>query len=454
MVAIGSCDWCGEYCAQLWVYPPDDGYGRASDSQIEQHRDLVGRRLDCSGFEDGMLVPPDHVGPMHRRDGTPYRTCRHCTSRSWMAGDGEWDATLDHSDCLQCWERTSGAQVLLDRIRSSSSLAPRRSATEPLDIAGLSTSTAPADRKLVERTIADYVGPNGFKVRWVESPRGVADALFGRLEKRGYEVGNRHWSLWNLPSSDRATLQNLRHEIWAPNASMATVRRAIAHAIAGSSSIATDESGIEIVLADSGQFELESLSVQAEVNGGPYVRLIAELAQMAGPFVVLPREIVISDRPLLLRLDDAGRVHCDDGPAIAYADGLSAWAWHGVPVDRTTIEEPDAIDIAAIDAEPNAERRRVLIERFGADRLIREGGSKLVHEDETGRLWRRELVAHRGHRWDEAVWMVEVVNATPEPDGSRRTYFLRVPPTMRTAREAVAWTFGMRTEEYSPAAQT
>jgi len=34
--------------------------------------------------------------------------------------------------------------------------------------------------------------------------------------------------------------------------------------------------------------------------------------------------------------------------------------------------------------------------------------------------------------------MVEVANATPEPDGTRRAYWLRVPPDMRTARQAVA----------------
>jgi len=50
--------------------------------------------------------------------------------------------------------------------------------------------------------------------------------------------------------------------------------------------------------------------------------------------------------------------------------------------------------------------------------------------------------------------MVEVRNSTPEPDGSRRTYFLRVPPTMRTAREAVAWTFGLGAVDYRPAVET
>jgi hypothetical protein len=50
--------------------------------------------------------------------------------------------------------------------------------------------------------------------------------------------------------------------------------------------------------------------------------------------------------------------------------------------------------------------------------------------------------------------MVEVVNATAEPDGSQKTYFLRVPPETRTAREGVAWTFGMAEQEYAPEVET
>jgi hypothetical protein len=43
---------------------------------------------------------------------------------------------------------------------------------------------------------------------------------------------------------------------------------------------------------------------------------------------------------------------------------------------------------------------------------------------------------------------MEVVNATPEPDGTHRHFFLQVPANLRTAREAVAWTYGMRAEAY------
>jgi hypothetical protein len=70
-----------------------------------------------------------------------------------------------------------------------------------------------------------------------------------------------------------------------------------------------------------------------------------------------------------------------------------------------------------------------------------------MQADDYGKLWRCELPG------DEPLVMVEVVNATPEPDGTSATYLLRVPPTTRTAKQAVAWTFGMTADDYHPAAQ-
>ena len=84
-------------------------------------------------------------------------------------------------------------------------------------------------------------------------------------------------------------------------------------------------------------------------------------------------------------------------------DGLEVWAWHGVQVDAQVVDASGARSrSASIDAERNIEVRRVLIERFGEERLVREGGAKLVDEDDTGRLWRRRdavvLAARRGRR--------------------------------------------------------
>ena len=177
-----------------------------------------------------------------------------------------------------------------------------------------------------------------------------------------------------------------------------------------------------------------------------------ELARSAGPWWALDGLVIVSERPLVARTDDRGRLHGEQGPALAWSDGLEIWAWHGVRVDANVVMEPDSITVKSIDGEPNIERRRVLVERFGEERLVREGGATLADEDETGRLWRRVMASS----WprDEDVVVVEVVNSTPEPDGSRRTYFLRVPPTTQTAREAVALTFSLRSEEYRPSTET
>ena len=68
-------------------------------------------------------------------------------------------------------------------------------------------------------------------------------------------------------------------------------------------------------------------------------------------------------------------------------------------------------------------------------------------EDETGVLWRK-LWGFRGVT--VGSWTaVEVVNGTPEADGSRKRYVLRVPSRMRTAREAVAWTYGLTEKQYA-----
>jgi len=157
------------------------------------------------------------------------------------------------------------------------------------------------------------------------------------------------------------------------------------------------------------------------------------------------RELVDEDRP---RGWGSHRLHCDDGPAVAWPDGWGVWAIHGVRVSRQVVEAPDTLTAAQITGEANAEVRRVMIERFGADRYLRDAGAEKVHVDEYGALWRLDVPD------DEALVMVQVTNSTPEPDGTFKDYWLRVPPNIRTARGAVAWTFGETARGYRPLVQT
>lgn len=167
----------------------------------------------------------------------------------------------------------------------------------------------------------------------------------------------------------------------------------------------------------------------------------------AGWIVPHKRVCWISERPNLLRLDAAGHLHGPDGPALRYRDGWSAYAWRGVPIPAWLIEEPERITRSAIASTLDPALRNCMIDIMTPERFVKSGVPSRVHEDECGVLWRK--------RWGyptslTGAWAaVEVRNGTAEPDGTHKTYFLRVPSQMRTAREAVAWTYGLTAEEYA-----
>ncbi|GAB2628515.1 hypothetical protein Aab01nite_21960 [Paractinoplanes abujensis] len=160
------------------------------------------------------------------------------------------------------------------------------------------------------------------------------------------------------------------------------------------------------------------------------------------------RFAILTERPSLLARDNVGRLHRGEGPAIGYPDGYALWAWRGMPIPTDLAAELPHLTADRIGAESNAELRRVMLEHFGYERYLQEAGARALHQDETGTLWHLPLTG------DEPLVMVEVVNATPEPDGTSRVYWLRVPPGTRTARAGVAWTFGLTADEYHPLLQT
>jgi len=163
---------------------------------------------------------------------------------------------------------------------------------------------------------------------------------------------------------------------------------------------------------------------------------------------MFPDIVVFSASPTVLHRDSRNRLHCENGQAIGWSDGFGLYRWHGVAVPEYVILRPSEITPAKIEAENNAEVRRVMIERYGQTRYLIDSGAREIHSDDYGTLYRKEIAN------DEPLVMVKVVNSTPEPDGTFKDYFLRVPPTIKRAREAVAWTFDVPEEEYAPLVQT
>jgi len=201
--------------------------------------------------------------------------------------------------------------------------------------------------------------------------------------------------------------------------------------------------------AAAGPHELAWLSVCEYVRGvlglksdtEPLLGLL-QCAANAGWLQPHARTCWLSERPHLLSADANDRLHHATGPALRFCDGFSVWAWRGVEVPRWLIEQPESITLEAIDRATNVEIRRCMIEIMTPRRYVAQGGAARFAEDETGILWRKTWLAY------DAWAAVEVTNATPEADGTYKHFFLQVPANLRSAREAVAWTYGIEPKTY------
>ena len=175
---------------------------------------------------------------------------------------------------------------------------------------------------------------------------------------------------------------------------------------------------------------------------------LIDQAKHAGWYLPHKHVCWISERHHILSRDERGRLHSLAGPAVSYPDGWSIYAVGGVRVPEYVIERPKEISVKKIDEEANVEIRRIMLEQYGIERFLRDGKADKLGSDDFGTLYRRSMGD------DEPLVMVHVVNTTPEPDGSHKDYFLRVPPQIgdgnHTPRSAVAWTFGMKEREYNP----
>ena len=155
------------------------------------------------------------------------------------------------------------------------------------------------------------------------------------------------------------------------------------------------------------------------------------LALHSGPRIVHPEFCMISDRPTVLTVDNQHRPHGETGPFCRWSDGFALYSWHGTRIPAWIIERPAGITAEKIDAESNAEVRRVMISRYGSARYIQDSGAELVHslpDNYYVRGLQGARLFRKSRPGDTDIVMVAVKNSTPEPDGSVKDYFLRVEP--------------------------
>lgn len=129
--------------------------------------------------------------------------------------------------------------------------------------------------------------------------------------------------------------------------------------------------------------------------------------------------------PTDIRVNSVGnRLHSDNGPVIQFPDGYSVYAFRGLSIPWDWVEERNKITVDSINKQNNQELKRVMISLYGQSKYILDSGAEKIAEDDWGILFKKVIPPTT--RWDQGqeLYLVKVINSTPEPDGTYKDYFL------------------------------
>lgn len=155
---------------------------------------------------------------------------------------------------------------------------------------------------------------------------------------------------------------------------------------------------------------------------------------------VAPEFCLISEKPIRLVTELRGTryvAHSLDGPTHEYADGWKIWHIDGIRVTEKIVMEPETITLDEIKDEQNAELRRVLRQQYGEGRYLRDTGAKLVDMDYEGAKQGAAPRALLQEAGSDDRWLVGTDGST------KRVYYMPVPSTVRTCRQAHELIAGM-----------
>jgi hypothetical protein len=334
-----------------------------------------------------------------------------------------------------------------------------------------------ADREAAERAIAEIYAAGGLappeRIMWAPSPTALAKDWLakGGTARAGANVRGAFTGL--IDGARNNVFNAVTARVWE------TAERGTAHAPASTAALGVRNSVVSAVdklrlgwtlgirtwfgrgerraafrdsswsLIDALDYNLPAYRYFGEVvslkGAGERIGALWTLSTSTGWVVPHERVCWLSELPTAVHVDETGRLHSGTEAALRYADGWRVYAWKGIVIPEWIVARPELVTVKAIDRQPNPWIRRCMIEILTPERYIALGGATCVSRDATGKLWRRQW-------WgpgDDAWAAVEVLNGTAEPDGTFRRYFLQVPANVRTAREAVAWTYGLTDSQYA-----
>lgn len=125
-------------------------------------------------------------------------------------------------------------------------------------------------------------------------------------------------------------------------------------------------------------------------------------------------------------------LHRADGPAIITANAIEYYFLYDVLMPRKAVVDADKLTADDVLASTNTEERLMLLEIYGLDRFRQEAGERVIHELPADYpvkgLRGAKLLQVSSTDGRSSTLFVDVVNSTPEPDGTFKRYRIGVEP--------------------------
>jgi hypothetical protein len=184
-------------------------------------------------------------------------------------------------------------------------------------------------------------------------------------------------------------------------------------------------------MAWAGWYEfMPSIGVDLDVEK---MRIFTTFCRQVMAILPLKHVAITCEHPTVIEWQD-GLLHNETGPSVRWPDGWSLWSIRGVAVNEQIVMAPETQTIEQINAEPNAEVKRIRIERFGWPQYL-EQSSAVVVDEFTNEITQTDEVLMRCQD------IVVLVAACPS---TARVYAMEVDPSCSTVEQAQNYLQGGR----------
>lgn len=184
---------------------------------------------------------------------------------------------------------------------------------------------------------------------------------------------------------------------------------------------------------------------ETEIENCDKIEGLLEVSKTCGWVWVFENLAIITDRPSLIKFDDNKRLHSETGPSVQYIDGTCIYCWHGTKIPGDWIKNKHLLLPENALKIVNMDQRKAACEILGWENILKKLKGKVIDKNkdpQIGTLIQAEIPGVG----KEMFLQVQC--------GTGRNFSLIVPPTMKTAIEANAWTYNLDAKEYKPEIRT